>query len=355
MTEPNAAAAELLEASAAGYATAAASRLLAQHPSLDSRNGASSLTTWKAHFIQRLLELAAAVRVATPSVFVARVVWQHKAFAARRLDPADVQACLAALRATLNEELPAASAKVVDAYLEKGLAALETEIVLDPSELDPNEASGALALKYIAACLGGNPQAVIELVLNAVDRDTPIERTYIDIVFPALREIGRMWHGAEATVAEERVVSETTRRLMTLLTQAGSSSRDVGKTVISAAVAGNAHDLGVRAVADCFEVAGWRSICLGANVPVPEIAIAVQYFNADLVVLAATLATQIKSPQASIAALRAASGTNVKILVGGPAFAEAPDLWRTLGADGFAGVEDVVERGGELLALNAAD
>jgi hypothetical protein len=44
MTEPNAAAAELLEASAAGYATAAASRLLAQHPSLDSLNGACTQT-----------------------------------------------------------------------------------------------------------------------------------------------------------------------------------------------------------------------------------------------------------------------------------------------------------------------
>ena len=39
-----------------------------------------------------------------------------------------------------------------------------------------------------------------------------------------------------------------------------------------AAVAGNQHDIGLHAVADFFEMAGWRSILLGADVPAADLA-----------------------------------------------------------------------------------
>ncbi|NIM61512.1 MAG: cobalamin B12-binding domain protein, partial [Acidobacteria bacterium] len=56
-----------------------------------------------------------------------------------------------------------------------------------------------------------------------------------------------------------------------------------------ACVAGNVHDIGVRATSDFFEMAGWRAINLGADVPHDEIARSVQFFDADVVVLAAAL------------------------------------------------------------------
>jgi len=86
-------------------------------------------------------------------------------------------------------------------------------------------------------------------------------------------------------------------------------------------------------------------------VPPADIASAVQFFNADLVVLSTTLATQIKSLQASITAIRSASGDSVKILVGGPALAEAPGLWQRLGADGYAGASDAVSAGNDLVGV----
>ena len=90
-------------------------------------------------------------------------------------------------------------------------------------------------------------------------------------------------------------------------------------------------------------------MCLGADVPAADVAGAAQFFGADLVVLATTLTTQIKNLQATIAALRASSGGDVSILVGGLAFADAPDLWQRLGADGCAGAGEAVEIGRELV------
>jgi len=349
--KPDALAAELIEASVSGYAAAAANDLLKQHPAIESRYGAGALASWRAHFVQRLLELAAAIRVDAPAVFAARAVWQHKSFIARELHAEDLREALTSLRSTLLRELPDEPGQLVAGYVDHALAVLDAGVTLDPSELDPADPLGALALRYVAACLDGDPQRAIAMVLEAAAAGQSLEVIYARVIFPVLREVGRMWHGAEASIAEERVITETTRRLMTLLTHEHAKAADVGKTVIAAAVAGNAHDIGVRAVADFFEIAGWRALSLGSDVPPAEIAGAVQFFNADLVVLSTTLATQIKSLQASITAIRSASGDSVKILVGGPALAETPGLWQRLGADGFAAASDAVSAGNDLVGV----
>ncbi len=209
-----------------------------------------------------------------------------------------------------------------------------------------------MALKYIGACLEGDTKRAIGFVMDAASEGMSLATIYLEVLLPAEREIGRMWHGAEASVAEERVVSETTRRLMAILSYENSPSDTMGKTVLAAAVASNAHDIGIRAVADLFEVAGWRVISLGANVPPADVASASKFFEADLVVLAATLTTQLKQLQATIEAIRGVRGDAVKILVGGNVFSDAPELWKELGADAHAsGVEEAVEAGTQALGL----
>ena len=351
MTESNLTAAELLELSAAGYAAMAAAAFLETDTTVTERYGAGALASWRANYVQRLLELAAALRMGSPAAFTSRVVWQHNAFLARGREVSDLRAALACLRATLVAELPDVAGQPAAEYVDKALSALDAGVSLEECELDPSDPAGALALKYIAACLEGNPRRAIELVMDASSGSESLESIYLDVIFPVMREIGRMWHGAEASISEERIVSETTRRLMTLLAHACKRVDDSGRTVVSAAVAGNAHDMGVRAVADFFDTAGWRSLCLGADVPANDVAGAAQFFGADLVVLATTLTTQIKSLQATIAALRASSGEGVSILVGGLALADAPDLWQRLGADGYAGAGEAVEIGRELVGV----
>ena len=353
MTQPNATAAQLLELSVSGYASAAAARLIDEHESIAGRYGGSAFASWKANYVQRLLELAAALRVGAPTAFTSRVLWQYRAFAARELDAEDVPRALASLRATLLEELPDEHGRSAAGYIDDARAALEEGVAPDRSELDPTEPSGALVLSYLAACLEGNPRKAIELVVEASASRDALMAIYLDVIFPALREIGRMWHNAEASVAEERLVSETTRRLMTLLTHERLGPQDVDKTVVSAAVAGNAHDLGLRAVADFFDVAGWRSLCLGADVPVPDVAAASRFFDADLIVLAMSMTTQIRTLEASIEAVRTVSGEGVKILIGGGGLAEVPEVWRDIGADGYAVASDAVEVGARLVGIAA--
>ena len=77
--------------------------------------------------------------------------------------------------------------------------------------------------------------------------------------------------------------------------------------------------------------------------------------RADLVVLSAALAPQLARVRESVAAVRELDGAPVKVLVGGVAFAEAPELWRRLGADGYApDAERALALGARLVGLGAA-
>jgi methanogenic corrinoid protein MtbC1 len=79
--------------------------------------------------------------------------------------------------------------------------------------------------------------------------------------------VGRLWHAGELGIVEEHVVTYTTERLMALLAHRAARAPANGRTVICAAVAGNAHDIAVRVLADFFDISGWRAVHLGANVP----------------------------------------------------------------------------------------
>ncbi len=356
MSEPNLMAAELLETSAAGYAAAAARELLARNDSLRTRYGSAAVATWRSHFTQRLLELAAALRMSEPALFARRVVWQQKAFAVRGSGSNDLALGLRTLKDTLVAELPENTRDSVAAYLQSGIDVLDEELEADSSGLDPADVHGALALQYLVACLEGDVRHAVQLVLDASNGGMTIEALYVEVLFPAQQEIGRMWHAGEATVAEERVVSDTTRRAMTLLCHQQSSTESIGTTVVAASVARDAHDIGIRAVADLFQVAGWRAISLGSDVPSAEIGNAVKIFDADLVVLAATLTTHLKKLQETIESIRAVSGDDVKILVGGHVFIDAPELWKNTGADAYAAdAAEAVARGAELLGLPKSD
>ena len=110
-----------------------------------------------------------------------------------------------------------------------------------------------------------------------------------------------------------------------------------GKTILTAGVAGNQHNLGMQFIADLFERDGWRAIQLGANVPGEDLAQAVDFFQADLVAISISLASQLPSLQEAIAAIRSGPrGNLVKILVGGSDIMGSAETAFSIGADGFA-------------------
>jgi methanogenic corrinoid protein MtbC1 len=327
--------AQILETSAAGYAGMATSLLLERLPEIATRYAPDGFSAWKNQYQQWLLDLSAAVGAGEPKLFEARMLWAREAFVARQTSVEDLQAALGALRDLLTERLPGDSAEAAVPIVERALEAVASTGSDPASDLDANR-PGPFALSYLEKILKGNPREAIESVLLRVDDGASVSETYLQVLIPALREAGRMWHAGDLSIAGEHVVTTTTQRAMALLCERGQASERKNKTVVLGCAAGNIHDIGTRATSDFFEMAGWRPVDLGADVPAEEIARSVEVFDADVIVLSAVLDVHIKAVQRAIMLVRGLEGRKIKIIVGGAAFENAPELWRKIGADGYS-------------------
>jgi methanogenic corrinoid protein MtbC1 len=347
VSQPNQFAAQILESTASAYGGFAASLLVERHPEVSE-----GFAPWKANLTHRVLELSAALSVEEPQLFVSRVLWAAKALRARESSVEDLHSSLVCLREVLSKELPEAAGKEAGEYIDRAILALRESPPTEAAGLDPEDPQGRLALLYLQAVLEGDSRHAIDLIIAAVDEGLDPRKAYLEVLLPAQREVGGMWHVGDLGIAEEHFVTATSERVMSILAQRAGRRPANGKTVVAAAVAGNTHGLAVRVLADFFEMAGWRAVCLGADVPPSDLAVAAQYFDADLLLLSAALTTQIKAVRRSIEAVHKLENHGVKILVGGGAFAEAPELWRQLGADGHAStVEEAVDHGARLVGL----
>ncbi len=349
MTENNGdpMAAQLLGVSASAYAAYATDRFFEKVPEAKIQFGESAFSHWKDHFSERIKELSVAIAEQEPALFVSRVRWSRAAFQAREVSADLLRESLTCLDEVLQEELPTACREVPTKYLMLARESFD-ESNHAPDGLDSNDPATKLAMQYLLKILEGNSGDAIKLVVDAHAQGMPIEDAY-QVLMIAQREIGRMWHQAEINIAEEHVVTSTTERAMSVLAFQANKEAFNGLTVVSAAVAGNVHDIGVRLVSDFFEFAGWRAICLGSDLPAAETAQAVQFFDTSLVLLSAALTTQLNAVRETIQAIRAVK-PDCKIMVGGTALHDTPDLWSQLGADAYAASPTVaVETGTRLV------
>jgi methanogenic corrinoid protein MtbC1 len=214
---------------------------------------------------------------------------------------------------------------------------------------------------YLAAILEGDRRRAASIIIDAAQGKggapaMPVRDLYLEVLLPAQVELGRMWHLNEATVAEEHFATATTVMVISQLFPMLPFAPRNGLVAVAASVEGNAHDVGIRVLADLLESEGWRVVYLGASVPGDDLAQAVDMFGADLLALSAGLGCQLPTLAGTVERVRSASvrGRSVKILVGGGGFAGTPEaeiapLWRSFGADGYAaGIDDGLRAAGAL-------
>jgi len=342
--------AELLMRSAGGYGGVAAAQLIDREPQL--REQSDAMVVWKEHLTQRVLELSAALRAGEATLFTERVLWARKTFAAREFDDRLIAVSLQSLRDVLEAELPKKARDGCLEYIDAALAALDGPVpAVDDSELDVAKPGDRLTLQYLQLALEGRAGDAVALLKQAVDDGLDVSAAYTEVLMPAQKEIGRLWHANEVSVAEEHLVTATSHQAMAFLLHSSPRQPGNGCTLLAACVPGNVHDIALRALTDLFQLAGWRTIYLGSNVPAKDLPVTIEHFQADLVLLGSTLSTHVEPAARVIAAIRENTDRPVKIMVGGAAFDEVPGLWEKVAADAYAPDAAVaIELGAGLLA-----
>ncbi|MFH2073152.1 MAG: cobalamin-dependent protein [Actinomycetota bacterium] len=159
------------------------------------------------------------------------------------------------------------------------------------------------------------------------------ERVYLDVLAPALREIGDAWHRGEGTIVEEHRASAVAHRLIGRLgTRFAARGRHRGRVVLGAPP-GERHRLPISMVADMLRAAGFEVVDLGSDVPIESFVEAVRDTAPVAVGVSVTGTNALAAAAAVAAAVRAESDT--PILFGGWAVEDAGHAAR-LGGTGYA-------------------
>jgi methanogenic corrinoid protein MtbC1 len=334
MTVTHTFAAQILSTSAVGLARLAAEKTVPQLVG-PSRYGDDASDMWREQLSGRLSDLSLALADDRPEHFSDQLGWAKIAFGSRGVPESDLKTSLLCLREVLAAELPEEVGAVSISYLDAALSRWESLGVDEPSALHAQDEQGKLAARYVVALLEGDRTRACELVLGAVrSGDITPRDALLHVCLPAEKELGRMWHLDEITIAEEHFITATTLRLMGQVVALAPHAEPNGKTVIAASLSGDDHDLGLRAVTDLMEMDGWRVVFLGSNLPVEDLVWSVTAFRGDLVLMSATLLAH--AHQVASATLRLKEAGDVPVLVGGGAFVSREGLWQRVGADAVA-------------------
>lgn len=286
------------------------------------------------HHFRYLIE---ALTESDPTIFANYVAWLKQLFEGLKFPPEALPKMLECTQEVLRERLPEEMSSVTQEYIDAAATRIEHESLSQSSFITEDLPLHDLATRYLDALLCGERHLASNMILEAVEKGASIKDIYLYVFQRSQYEIGRLWHLNRASVAQEHYCSAATQLIMSQLYQYIFSSEKTGRRLVAACVGGELHEIGIRMVADFFEMDGWDTYYMGANTPTSTIIEAIDSHQPDVLAISASMPFHRKTLKELIATVRGHdTDGRVKILVGGYALRSSQDLWIKLGADGFA-------------------
>ncbi|MDZ7641199.1 MAG: cobalamin-dependent protein [Desulfurivibrio sp.] len=211
-----------------------------------------------------------------------------------------------------------------------------TQLTILPRMAGKNE---PLARQYLQLLLAGKRVEGTELVLQAAQDGVSLQNIYLEILKPALYEVGELWQRNRLTVAREHLCTAAVQYTMSQLYPRilKGKQRRLPYAFLGCCVGGELHEVGMRMVTDLFEMAGWDTLYMGANAADEVVVDEVARKKIEVVGISITIIAHLHLASRLIMALRSRRETaNVLILVGGYSFIGKPELSQTIGADAVA-------------------
>ena len=187
---------------------------------------------------------------------------------------------------------------------------------------------------YLDALMARDVGAARSAIDAAIALGIPVEEIYLDVLTPALYEIGRSWAVGDFSIADEHSATAVTQSVLGMLGPRMRTAPKDGRLAVVSGSPEERHALGVQMVADFLEGDGWEVLNLGPSTPAPDLARLVDAEQPDVVALSASTPAGLPGTAEALTALRALRPRPL-VVVGGQlwAAAEARREAEALGAD----------------------
>jgi methanogenic corrinoid protein MtbC1 len=153
-----------------------------------------------------------------------------------------------------------------------------------------DDASRKLVDYLVAGDLGGGEAAYVGLTAGLTCSEV-VGR----IIAPAWIDVGERWYRRESPVFQERLVSEfLSRKLLSMIDAARRSNALPTHTIVVGTVQGDRHIGGALMLSLLLEGLGWRTINLGADLPVREYQDVLEHHRCNALALSFILSRNIR-------------------------------------------------------------
>jgi methylmalonyl-CoA mutase cobalamin-binding domain/chain len=279
---------------------------------------------------------------------VAYLLWLDSVLEARSIPSEHLALSLDWLAEFFREQMSPDDGAIVAASLEAAKAQFLTALGA-PSRPLRAPTAWPETDAFEAALLTGNQRAAVAIMERCLDSGRSLIDFELHVIQPALYGIGEKWQLNRVTVAQEHMATAMVHAVMTLGLVRSPASKPRNKRVLLACVEGNHHAVGLRMVADAFQLDGYEVQYLGPNVPSAAIVQQALDWKPDLIGLSASFAQQLRLVRLVIGNLAERLGdARPAVLVGGLAINRFNQLSGAVGADATcadAGAAVVYARG----------
>jgi len=177
---------------------------------------------------------------------------------------------------------------------------------------------------YLKYLLDGKRKEASLLCNQFLDEGNSIKYLYESIMKPALYEVGHLWEQNKISVAAEHLATAITEGILNSLYSQIIPDKYIGNKIVLACVDKEEHQVGIKMVADIFEMNGWESFFLGTGFPTSELVKYIEEIKPQLLALSLSVYFNYKRFLSMLNSLKE-HFPDLPILVGGQAFRHIPN------------------------------
>lgn len=183
------------------------------------------------------------------------------------------------------------------------------------------EATGSydFSAKYLENLLQGNRRNCSAIAKQYLAQNPSFLQLYEEVFKVALYEMGRLWETNQISVASEHIATAITEGILNEYFEQIVSKKRLNRKVVVACVEDEQHQVGVKMVADTFEMHGWESFFLGSGIALVELIRYIHEVKPDLLAISLTIYSNFANLIKMLTKLRG-EFPELQIIIGGQAF-----------------------------------
>jgi MerR family transcriptional regulator, light-induced transcriptional regulator len=172
---------------------------------------------------------------------------------------------------------------------------------------------------FLKALLEGKRDTCSELAHRYLDEHPSLTDLYEHVIRKALYEVGRLWEVNKITVATEHLATAITEGILNELFEKLTAQKKYTKKVVLACVENENHQVGIKMVADVFEMKGWDSNFPGTGLSNSQLIDYITKIQPDVIAISLSIYFNFTQLMQLVALVRE-HFPEIEILVGGQAF-----------------------------------